>query len=132
MRKVKALWLTIVVGLAVTTVQAEQFKAFEIASADTVSAKVVFSRNYPVSLEVILEQRKTRELENLTKTNLNHKIVITINGEAIAEPTVRETVSDGIIRIPVDDERAAIRLAKSLTIQNKTPEPEPSSEENLQ
>ncbi|MCI5158391.1 MAG: hypothetical protein D3906_08095 [Candidatus Electrothrix sp. AUS1_2] len=66
----------------------------------------------------------------MTKISLNHKIVITINGEAIAEPTVRETVSDGIIRIPVDDERAAIRLAKSLTIQNKNSEP--SSEENLQ
>ncbi|MCI5158392.1 MAG: hypothetical protein D3906_08100 [Candidatus Electrothrix sp. AUS1_2] len=46
MKKVKALWLTIVVGLAVTTVQAEQFKAFEIASADAVSVKVVFSHNF--------------------------------------------------------------------------------------
>jgi len=123
MINVKALWLIIVIGLAVTTVQAEQFKSFDIVSADTVSVKVVFNRNYPALLEVVLEQPKARELEELTKTSIDHKIVITINGKVVAEPIVRETVSSGIIRIPANDEATAIRLAKSLTTEDRNSEP---------
>ncbi|WP_446011647.1 hypothetical protein [Candidatus Electrothrix sp.] len=119
MTNVKALWLIIVIGLVVTTVQAEQFKSFDIVSADTVSVKVVFSRNYPVLLEVVLGQPKARELEELTKTSIDHKIVITINGKVVAEPIVREAVSSGIIRIPANDEATAIRLAKSLTTEDR-------------
>lgn len=123
MTNVKALWLIIVIGLVVTTVQAEQFKSFDIVSADTVSVKVVFNRNYPALLEVVLEQPKARELEELTKTSIDHKIVITINGKVVAEPIVRETVSNGIIRIPANDEATAIRLAKSLTTEDRNSEP---------
>ena len=125
----KAVWSAILIGLAVTAVQAEQFTSFDLISGDAVSAKVVFSGNYPILLEVVLGQRKARELENVTKTGVDQKIVITVNGEVIAEPTVRETVSDGILRLPADDEATAVRLAKSLTAQHKDSEPDTRKED---
>lgn len=112
--KAKALWLTIVIGVAVATVHAEQFKSLAIVSADAALAKVVFSRDYPPVLEVILQHRKAQELEELTKTSFNHKVIITINGEVVAEPIVKDTISGGTLEIQIKDEAAAIRLAKSL------------------
>jgi hypothetical protein len=60
--KSKVLGLTILASVVVATANAEQFKSFEIVSADAALAKVVFSRNYPPVLEVILRHRKARQL----------------------------------------------------------------------
>jgi preprotein translocase subunit SecD len=125
--KAKVLWLTIIVGLSVATVRAEQFKSFAIVSADAALAKVVFSRKYPPVLEVVLRHRKARELENLTKTSLNQKVVIMINGEVVAEPIVKDTISGGTIEIQTKDEATAIRLAKSLMTKDKNSEQAKSS-----
>ena len=86
--KAKVLGLAIVAAVFVATAHAEQFKSFEIVSADAALAKVVFSRNYAPVLEVVLRHRKAQELEELTKSSLNRKVIITINREVAAEPIV--------------------------------------------
>lgn len=108
--------------VAVATAQAEQFKSFEIVSADAALAKVVFSRDYPPVLEVVLRHRKAQELEELTKTSLNQKVIIRINGEVVAEPIIKDTVSGGTLEIQIKDEATAIRLAKSLMAKEKDSE----------
>jgi preprotein translocase subunit SecD len=119
----KVLGLTILASVVVATANAEQFKSFEIVSADAAHAKVVFSRNYPPVLEVILRHRKARQLTELTKASLNQKIVITINGEVVAEPIVKDTISGGTLEIQIKNEATAIRLARALMAKDKDSEP---------
>ena len=121
--KAKVLILSIIVAVAAATAYAEQFKSFEIVSADAALAKVVFSRNYPPVLEIVLRHSKAQELEELTKTSFNHKVIITINGEVVAEPIVKDTISGGTLEVQIKDEATAIRLAKSLIAIKKDSEP---------
>jgi len=97
---------------------AEQFKYFDITSADAALAKVVFSKDYPPVLEVALKHAKSQELADLTASSFNQKVIIHINGEVVAEPIVKSTVTGGTLEIQLQDEATAIRLAKSL-IQDK-------------
>ena len=121
--KVKVLWMTILAAVSALSVHAEQFKSFEIVSADAALAKVVFSRNYPPVLEVVLRHHKAQELEELTKTTFNQKVIITINSEVVAEPIVKDTISGGTLEIQIRVEATAIRLAKSLITKEKDSEP---------
>ena len=85
----------------------------------------MFSRNYPPVLEVVLRHHEAQELTELTKASFNQKIVITINGEVVAEPIVKGTISGGTLEIQIKNEAMAIRLAKALMAKNEDSEPEP-------
>lgn len=119
----KILWLFLAVLVTNTIAYAEQFKSFAVTGADATLAKVVFSKNYPPNLEIVLKHRKSQEMAELTKTSFNQKVIILINGEVVAEPIVKGTISGGVLEVQVKDEATAIRLAKSLMAKDKDSEP---------
>ena len=125
MRSIKYLLLLVWLALYSTS-YAEQFKSFSITSADAARAKVVFSRNYPPVLEVVLRYSKAQELAELTRTGFNQKVIIEINGEVVAEPIVKSIITSGTLEVQIPDEKDAIRLAKSLMQEtNNSEQPGP-------
>lgn len=62
-------------------------------------------------LDILFYPAEAKALENLTTLYLDHRLLISIGGEAIVAPNIRQPVSGGAIRItlPPNSDAAGIR-----------------------
>ena len=65
----------------------------------------------PQCLNILFYPAEAKALENLTTLYLNHRLLLSVGGEAIVAPNIREPVSGGAIRItlPPNSDAAGIR-----------------------
>lgn len=114
--------LLLLIGIALNSAaHAEPCSSLSITDADAVCAKVVFRKNCPPTLEIELSASKAQELAELTRTGLNQKVMILINGEVVAEPIVKREITSKSLEVQVPDESTAIRLAKTLSHHPEKP-----------
>lgn len=95
--------------------RAEEPVRFDVSKADVARAGVEYGENGLPMLEVELKQPKAEELSVFTANNLNRKVVVSIDGEVVAEPVVRKAIEGGVLLIQPRSESDAERLAKALS-----------------